>query len=132
MARASFGSVDEYIAAQPDDVRAMLDEVRAAIRRTLPAAEEGISYAIPAYRIGGAPVVYFAAFRGHWSLFPANDRLVAALGDEVAARRGGKGTLRFPLSEPVPVALVERVAAFLAAEAAERATGKPGRARARG
>ena len=109
-------SVDEYIALQPGPSRGVLEQVRSAIRKALPKAEETISYKIPAYKLDGDTVIYFAGWKKHWSLYPASGLLVEALGEELAPYEISKGTIRFPLSEPVPVKLVERIAKFRAKE----------------
>jgi uncharacterized protein YdhG (YjbR/CyaY superfamily) len=114
-------SVDDYIARQPSEARAALRRVRGVIRKALPGAEEAISYQIPTYRLHGGYVVYFAGWKRHYSLYPANERLVAAFKDELAPYELSKGTIRFPLADPVPVKLIERIARFLAREAEERA-----------
>jgi uncharacterized protein YdhG (YjbR/CyaY superfamily) len=120
MAKAPFESVDEYIAGQPEGAQATLRRVRRAIRRALPGAEEAISYQIPAYKRDGGCVVYFAGWKQHYSLYPATGPLVAAFKDDLAPYEVSKGTIRFPLSRPVPVKLVERLAKFMAKEAARR------------
>lgn len=125
MAKTDFKSVDEYIATQPEDVQAILQCVRSAIRKAVPHAEEVISYQIPAYKLHGGPVLSFAGWKQPYSLYPANDRLVEAFKDELARYKVSKGTIRFPLSQAVPVKLIERVAKFRAKEAAERARTKP-------
>src|SRR5207302_9494363 len=98
MARTDFKSVDEYLASQPAAVRRILARVRTVIRKTLPRAEEVISYQIPAYRLQRRIVVYFAGWTEHYSLSPVGDRVVAAFDDTVAAFYRSSGTLRFPLS----------------------------------
>jgi len=128
MAKTDFKSVDEYIATHPEDVQATLQRVRGIIRKAVPGAEEAISYQIPTYKLHGGYVVYFAGWKQHYSLYPATGRLVAAFKDELAPYELSKGTIRFPLSQPVPVKLIERIARFLAKEAAERATAKRARA----
>jgi uncharacterized protein YdhG (YjbR/CyaY superfamily) len=125
MAKTDFKSVDEYIATHPDDVQAILERVRSAIRKAVPNAEESISYQIPAYKLDGGAVLYFAGWKRHYSLYPATDRLLEALKDDLAPYEVDKGTIRFPLSEPVPVKLIERIAKFRAKEAAEGAREKP-------
>ena len=117
-------SVDAYIAAQPADVRDVLERVRSTIRKALPAAEEVISYQIPAYRLPGGVVIYFAGWRQHYSLYPATALVVAALKDELAPYEKSKGTIRFPLCRPVPVRLIARIAKLRAKEVAERAGAK--------
>lgn len=122
MAKTDFKSVDEYIATHPEDVQAILQRVRSTIRKAVPGAEEAISYQIPAYKLHGGSVLYFAAWKQHYSLYPATDQLVEAFKDELApyTDKINKGTIRFPLSQPVPVKLIARIAKFLAKEAAER------------
>ncbi|MDP9220703.1 MAG: DUF1801 domain-containing protein [Actinomycetota bacterium] len=129
MAKTDFKSVDEYIATLPEDVQAILQRVRSTIRKALPGAEEVISYQIPAYRLHGGTVLYFAGWKRHYSLYPATDHVVEAFKDELAPYEVDKGTIRFPLSQPVPVKLIERIAKFRAREAAERAKATPQRAR---
>jgi uncharacterized protein YdhG (YjbR/CyaY superfamily) len=114
MAKTDFKSVDEYIASKSSDLRAILTRVRGTIRKALPEAEEAISYQIPAYKLNNVPVLYFAGWKEHFSLYPAGDDMVAAFKDELAAYRIRKGTIRFPLSEPVPTSLIERLAKFRA------------------
>ena len=90
----------------------------------MPGAEEVISYQIPSYKLHGGYVVYFAGWKQHYSLYPATAHLVAAFKDELAAYEVSKGTIRFPLSQPVPVKLIGRIAKFLAKEAERRAKAK--------
>jgi len=125
MAKTDFKSVDEYIATHPDDVQVILQRVRSTIRKALPRAEEAISYQIPTYKLHGGAVLYFAGWKQHYSLYPATNHLVAAFKGDLASYKVSKGTIRFPLSQPVPVKLIERIARFRAKEAAERARAKP-------
>ena len=120
MARTDFKSVNEYIASKPNDVRVTLNRVRSTIRKAVPAADEVISYQIPTYKLNGVPVLYFAGWKQHYSLYPAGGRLVAAFREELAPYEISKGTIRFPLSERVPVKLIRDIAKFRAIEAAER------------
>lgn len=113
-------NVDEYIAAQTEAEQAVLRTVRSAIRGALPKAEEVISYKMPAYKLKGTVVLYFAGWKQHYSLYPAGDRLVAAFKDELAPYKISKGTIRFPLGKPVPAKLIERIAKFRATEIARR------------
>jgi uncharacterized protein YdhG (YjbR/CyaY superfamily) len=124
MAKTDFKSVAEYIASQPETVQSILKRVRSTIRKTLPRAEEVISYQIPAYKLNGALVIYFAGWKQHFSLYPAGDRLFAAFQDELALYKISKGTIRFPLSQPVPVKLIERITKFRAKEVAGREKAK--------
>ena len=125
MAKNNFKSVDEYIASQPEAVQNILGRVRSTIRKALPGAEEVISYQIPAYKLHGAAMLYFAAWKRHYSLYPAGARVAAAFRDDLARYQVSKGTIRFPLSDPVPTRLIERIAKFRAQEIAGRGKAKP-------
>jgi uncharacterized protein YdhG (YjbR/CyaY superfamily) len=120
MAKTNFKSVDEYIASHPEAVQGILGRVRSTIRKAVPGAEEVISYQIPTYKLHSAPVLYFAGWKQHYSLYPATERLVAAFKDELTSFEVSKGTIRFPLSRPVPVKLIGRIAKFRAKEVAQR------------
>jgi uncharacterized protein YdhG (YjbR/CyaY superfamily) len=120
MPRTAFKSVDEYIASQPEAVHGVLERVRSTIREAVPAAEEVISYKIPTYKLPGGPVLYFAGWKQHYSLYPITGRLIAAFQDELASYKVDKSTIRFPLSGAVPVKLIARIAKFRANEVAER------------
>ena len=124
MVKTGFKSVDEYIASQPEAVQNVLKRVRSTICKAVPGTEEVISYQIPTYKLNGRPVLHFAGWRQHYSLYPSNDRLVAAFKDALAPYEVNKGTIRFPLSEPVPVKLIEGIARFRAKEVAEREKAK--------
>jgi uncharacterized protein YdhG (YjbR/CyaY superfamily) len=99
-------TIDEYIATCRIDVRPILERVRDTIRKAAPAAEERISYRMPAFFECGA-VVYFAAFKNHIGLFPpVQDE---SLRPKLAKYAGEKGNLRFPLDEPIPYSLITQV-----------------------
>jgi uncharacterized protein YdhG (YjbR/CyaY superfamily) len=120
VAKTDFKSVTEYIASHPTGSRGILKRVRSAIRKAIPRAEETISYQIPAYKLNSRTVLYFAGWKRHFSLYPATRRLVVAFKDELAPYEvNDKGTIRFPLSEPVPVKLIEAIAKFRAKEVAQ-------------
>ena len=120
MDKGHFKSVNAYIASQPRPARDVLERVRRAIRKALPGAEETISYNMPAYRLHGRVVLYFAGWKQHFSLYPATDRLAEAFEKALAPYEvSGKGTIRFPLKGPVPVRLIEGIAKFRAREVAE-------------
>ena len=100
-------TIDEYIAAHPPRVRAILERIRRVVRGAAPQAAEVISYGIPAFRQHGI-VIYFAAFKNHIGLFPpvgGDPKLVRA----AAPYAGPKGNLRFPLDEPIPYDLIKRI-----------------------
>jgi uncharacterized protein YdhG (YjbR/CyaY superfamily) len=116
--QASPKNIDAYIAGFPRDVQRILKRVRGTIRKAMPGAEEVISYRIPAYKLHGRTVLYFAGWKRHYSLYPYNARVAAAFRDDVASYEVSKGTIRFPLGEPVPLKLIEGIARFRAREAA--------------
>jgi uncharacterized protein YdhG (YjbR/CyaY superfamily) len=124
MAKTDFKSVDAYIASQPEAVRGVLERVRSAIRKAVPGVEESISYKMPTYKLGGSLVLHFAGWKQHYSLYPIGERVVAAFSEDFASYKIEKSTLRFPLSEPVPVKLIEGIAKFRAREMAERESAK--------
>jgi uncharacterized protein YdhG (YjbR/CyaY superfamily) len=117
MAKTDFKSVDQYIAAQPKAAQAALKRVRSAIRKAVPGADEVISYQIPAYKLQGHTIIYFAGWKEHYSIYPANDRLVATFKKALEPYEvNDKGTIRFPLSDPIPEHLIGRIAKFRAGE----------------
>jgi uncharacterized protein YdhG (YjbR/CyaY superfamily) len=121
MSSTSFKSVDEYIASKPERIQDVLERVRGAIRKALPQAQEVISYQIPAYKLNGRIVIYFAGWKEHYSIYPANARLVAKFKKELAPYEvNNKGTVRFPLSARIPVRLIAGMAKFRADEVAAR------------
>jgi uncharacterized protein YdhG (YjbR/CyaY superfamily) len=117
MAKSAVSSVANYIASRPPGVRPTLRRVRTAIRKALPKAVETISYQIPAYKLDGRTVIYFAAWTHHYSIYPATRTLVTAMGDELTDLEIAKGTIRFSYDTPVPAGLIGRIAKFRATEA---------------
>jgi uncharacterized protein YdhG (YjbR/CyaY superfamily) len=128
MATTKFQSVTDYIASKPRSVQPILQRVRRAIRKAIPKAEEGIAYQIAAYTLNGTGIIYFAGWKEHYSLYPIHKSLVAAFKKELTGCKISKGTLRFPLSEPVPSDLIERIVRFRVEQLAksEKGRGKKG------
>lgn len=120
MAKPVPTTVDEYIAAQPEEVREKLDRVRHAIRKAAPEAEEKISYKIPAYLSGGRPVLYFAAWKTFYSIYPATRTLLAAFEKDLVPYEVRKSTIRFSFASPVPVRLIGRLAKFRTLEEVQK------------
>lgn len=106
-------SVGEYIDNFDGLTRERLDEMRDIVVKTVPDAVEGISYAIPGYRVNGKYFAYFAGWDKFVSLYPITN-LPESLNDEIAPFRAGKGTARFPHTEPLPRHLIERIVRHLA------------------
>ena len=127
MKSATPRNIDRYISGFPADVRPVLERVRSTIRKAVPKAEEAISYGIPAFKVNGRTIMYFAGWKQHYSIYPSNDRLVARFKDELEPYEvNGKGTIRFPLAKPIPVQLIAGIARFRAKESAERAKATAG------
>jgi uncharacterized protein YdhG (YjbR/CyaY superfamily) len=116
-------TVDEYMAALPEDRRGPMEAIRRTVRAAAPEAVEGISYNMPAFKLDGRFFVSYDAYKAHYSLFPWTDRMVEELGDSIAPYAHGRGTLRFPADQPIPTDLLARIIAIrLEEHAAERAT----------
>lgn len=107
--KAAAKNIDEYLKALPDkNLKAMLENLRQTIKSAAPKAEEMISYAMPAFKYHGM-LVYFAAFKNHCSLFPANSSLIAKMEEELKPYRTAKGTIQFTVDRPLPTALVKKI-----------------------
>ena len=113
--RLSAGSVDDYIAQFPEDTRRVLQELRAFIKAAAPGTTETISYAIPTFDLNGKHLVHFAGFKKHVGFYPVPSGM-DAFKDELAAYKQGKGSVQFPLSEPMPLDLIRRIVEFRVAE----------------
>ncbi|ADB33688.1 Domain of unknown function DUF1801 [Kribbella flavida DSM 17836] len=114
MAESEFANVDDYLATQPAEVREVLENVRQVLHDAVPGAGETISYNMPTLTLDDKPLLYFSGWKQHISLYPippVDEDLAAAITPYIA----GKGTLKFPLQEPIPYDLVARIAgAFVA------------------
>ena len=119
-----YQSVDEYMAQLPDDRRAVMEQLRSTIRSAAPDATEAISYNMPAFRLSGRFLVSYEAFKRHYSLFAWSEAMVDELGDEMKRYAVGKGTIRFPADDPIPLELVARIVEFRHREVEEEAGDK--------
>jgi len=102
-------TVDGYLEAAPEPQRSNLVALRETLRLLLPDAEETISYNMPAFKVGGKAVAGYAYFKSHCSYFPHSGSVLPALAEELGGYEWAKGTLRFPVDEPLPESLVRRL-----------------------
>ena len=101
--------VDRYLSEIEEPKRATLQRLRQSILKVIPDAEQGISYGMPAFRVRGKVVAGFAAFKNHLTYAPHSGSVLRQLGDDLAAYSMSKGALRFPIDEPLPDELVEKL-----------------------
>ena len=109
-----FSSIDAYIATSPQEIQAILEALRATIRAAAPDAEEKISYQMPAFAQKGN-LVYFAALKYHIGFYPTSSG-IAAFEQELSAYKGAKGSVQFPINEPLPMDLISNIVRFRVAE----------------
>lgn len=110
----------QYFAALPPPARRRMKEIRAIVKSIAPTATETFSYRIPGFRLDGKVFVYYAAFKEHCSLYPMGDRIRRAHAASLKEYKTSKGTIQFPLDQPLPVALVKRLIRARAAEVRSR------------
>lgn len=105
-------SVDDYLAALPDDRRTPMQQLRETVHAAAPDAVEVITYNMPGFTVDGRFFVSYDAFKKHYSLFPASQAVIDGLGDEVTPHIAGRGTLRFAADHPLPLDLIARIIAI--------------------
>ena len=115
-------TIDEYIAGFPPDIQDKLEKIRETIREAAPDAIETISYQIPTFKLEGN-LVHFAAFKKHIGFYPAPSG-IAQFDEQLSKYKRAKGSIRFPLDEPIPYALISEVVRFRVRENLERAEEK--------
>lgn len=117
--KAGFTSIDEYIATFPEEVRAKLQQIRETIKAAAPDAEEKISYQMPTFALKGN-LVHFAAHKNHIGFYPMPSA-IEAFKEEIARYESAKGSIQFPLDEPVPLDLITRIVKLRVAENLKKA-----------
>lgn len=115
-------NIDEYIAGFPPEIQEKLEKIRLTIRKAAPKAEEAIKYMMPTFTLNGN-LVHFAAFKNHIGFYPA-PKGIEAFKEELSAYEGGKGTVRFPLGEPIPFALISKIVKFRAQQNLDKTAAK--------
>jgi uncharacterized protein YdhG (YjbR/CyaY superfamily) len=115
-------TIDEYIAGFPPDVQEVLQKIRMTIRQAVPDAEETIKYRMPTFTLHGN-LVHFAAFKKHIGFYPVPTG-IEQFKDELSTYKGGKGSVQFPLDQPIPFDLISRIVKFRVKENLERAQTK--------
>lgn len=104
-------NIVEYIAAFPDNIKVILEEIRTTIKQSAPEAEEFMSYGMPAYKLYSRPLVYFSAFKNHIGFYatPAGHSEFA---EQLSKYKQGKGSVQFPINEPMPLQLISEIVKF--------------------
>ncbi len=110
MEKRTFKNVDEYISDFPEEVKKLLQQMRDAIIKAAPGAEEVISYQMPAYKYSGI-LVYFGAFKNHIGFYPTASG-IEAFENELSTYKSSKGAVQFPLDKPLPLSLIARIVQY--------------------
>lgn len=117
--KSGFTSIDEYIAAFPEETQKILESLRAVIKAVVPEAKEKISYQMPTFDLNGN-LVHFAAFKNHIGFYPTPTG-IEKFKKELSAYKGAKGSVQFPLDQPIPYSLIGKIVTFRVKENLERA-----------
>ena len=120
--RSKARSIDEYIAEFPPETRRVLEELRALVRATAPDATETISYAIPTFDLNGRHLVHFAGYARHIGFYPASSG-IAAFKKDLAPYKSARGSVQFPLDQPMPMDLIRRIVEFRVGDETGRPSG---------
>lgn len=100
--------ISEYIAGQPVEIQLVLEEIRAAVKKKVPKAEEAIKYNMPTFVLNGKNLVHFSAFKSHIGFYPAPTH-DPAYAKDLAGYKTGKGSIQFPLDKPMPLKLIAKI-----------------------
>ena len=112
MEKQKINTVDEYIAGFPGNIQAILKQVRTVIKQAAPQATESISWEMPAYKLNGKPLVYFAGHKKHIGFYPVPSGIEAFKNELAEYGQSGKGTARFPYDKPMPLELIKRIVEY--------------------
>ena len=122
MKNATPATVDEYITGFPEETQAILEQVRATVKKAAPGAKEVISYSMPALRLNGI-LVYYAAYKNHIGFYPTATG-IEEFKKELSVYKGAKGSVQFPIDQPMPLALITKIVKFRVKEDKEQAAAK--------
>ena len=122
-AKVRFSSIDEYISTFPQEVQVSLNQIRRAIQTAAPGAEEKISYDMPTFWLNGN-LVYFAAFKHHIGFYTAPHG-IEAFKEALSVYKGAKGSVQFPLDQPLPLELIGEIVRFRVSENMKKPSAKP-------
>ena len=111
--KKQFKAIDEYIETFPEDVQKILQKLRLTIKESAPGSVETISYQMPTFKLNGKGLVYFAAFKNHIGFYPIPSG-IEAFEKELSPYKQGKGSVQFPIDQPIPYALVRKIVRFRA------------------
>jgi uncharacterized protein YdhG (YjbR/CyaY superfamily) len=111
MGTAIKNNVDDYILTFPEEIQVLMNQIRETILTTAPSAQESISYNMPAYKMNGRPLVYFAGFKNHIGFY-ATPSGHAAFETELGKYKQGKGSVQFPLDKPLPLELISKIVKY--------------------
>jgi len=117
--RVAAKDIDQYIGNFPNEVREILEKIRGAIRKAAPGAKEKISYGIPTFTLEGN-LVHFAAFKKHIGFYPTPSG-IEKFKQELSSYKGAKGSVQFPLGEPIPFGLISKIVKFRVQENLKKA-----------
>ncbi len=122
--KRKIGSIDEYFSTFPELTREKLDWIRISTKRIVPEAVELISYNMPAFKLHGFVLFYYAAYKGHIGFYPGNVKIFEVFRDALVSYKTSKGTIQFSISEDLPVTLIEDIIKFRVEQNIERSTSK--------
>lgn len=108
--KVQFKNIDEYISSFPENVQAILDKLRKVIRESAPEAEEAISYGMPTFKLNGN-LVHFAAYKDHIGFYPTPSGIIA-FKEELSSYKQAKGSVQFPIDQPIPFDIVKQIVEF--------------------
>jgi len=124
MTKTNFKNIDEYIATFPEEIQEVLQDVRTTIHKAAPEAEEAISYQMPTFKLNGN-LVHFAAWKNHIGFYPTPSG-TKEFQKEIAKYAFAKGSIQFPLNEPMPLALITKIVKFRVKESQRKVPVRPG------